>query len=242
MHATLNQARQALFLEDKPDEALDVLADLTKNLTHLELQYRLAVGELVGLAYERKGLYEEAGQTFITIGDRFQSGYCYMLLGRLDKATDCWRSMLADRPNHWCLILHGMVTSTLNALPTFLQIRNHIEADVIHLLRAGQEDMVTSLLRYVDVLSDINYECYKYVGRALFNAGKLEKAAEFLLKGQRTLPNDPEVYYHLGQYYHAVGQLEEAALMLHQCLLISATYTPARELHDAIHDRSSCPI
>jgi len=47
--------------------------------------------------------------------------------------------------------------------------------------------------------------------------------------GQKILPNDPEIYYHLGQYSQSVGALSEAKSMYKHCLLLSPSYTPAKD-------------
>jgi tetratricopeptide (TPR) repeat protein len=62
------------------------------------------------------------------------------------------------------------------------------------------------------------------------HAGHLQEAGSFLIRGQKALPNDPEIYFHLGQYSMALNHHTEARLMLKQCLLISPTYRPASEL------------
>lgn len=241
----LNSARQALFINHQPDSALDILLPLTgeEALQRFSFGNRRALFELIGQAYEKKGQYDTATDYFMTIADYYQAGYSQMLKGDPDRAAQCWQPLLADRPNHWCLALYGMATNTLNMLPTFLQIRNHLEADIIQLSRAGQRMAVQNILYYLDLLSDINYEAYKFAGRALFHANRLDEAGTYLLKGQKILPNDPEVYYHLGQYYHAVGRLEEARMMLHQCILISPTYTPALDLHRQMgaHPQQNAP-
>ncbi len=233
--ATLNQARKALFLEDQPDTALSLLAPLLESRADLSAEDERPVVELAGLCYERKHLFDQACDLFYSIMDYYQAGYCLMLKGHPEKATEHWKHLLMMRPNHWCLTLYGLVTSSLNCIPTFLQIRNHLEADIVHLTRAGQTIMTNQLLLYVDLLSDVNYEAYKFAGRGLFNAGRIKDAGPYLLKGQRILPNDPEIYYHLGQYYHAIGELKQASMMLRQCLMINATYTPARWLLDKIN-------
>lgn len=241
-HEILNQARKALFIEERPNDTLQILKPLMEKRADLVFSEQRALAELVGLAYEKQQQYDEATEAFSVGGDLYQSGYCQMLGGNLPKAAEIWKNLLPERPNHWCLTLYGMVTGNLNSLPTFLQIRNHLEADIVYLSRAGQTAMAENILRYVDTLSDINYEVYKFAGRALFHAGRLDKAGLFLLRGQKALPNDPEVYYHLGQYYHSLGNNDDAALMLHQCLLISPTYLPAKMLHAEVHSETACNI
>lgn len=238
MNRTLNKARSTLLVEKKPDDALSLLLPWMQEQQKHSLLERRPLIELVALAYEFKQEYDEAASCFLSIEDFYQSGYCRMLKGDLESAFDCWKNLLAMRSNHWCLTLSGLVTGHLSSVPTFLQIRNHLEADVVHLVQAGQDLLVTNMMRYAGVLADINFETYKFLGRGLLNAGKLGEAGVLLLKGQQVLPNDPEIYYHLGQYYHALGNRTDALLMLQQCVLISPHYTPARWLLEELRQAS----
>jgi tetratricopeptide (TPR) repeat protein len=240
MQQPLNEARKLLLMERRYQEGLDALLPLWDQSSDMSFADYRAFIEMLGLAYAKLEQYDKATETFSSITDHYQAGYAQMLKGDMDQASALWRPLLIERQNHWCLMLYGMVTSSLNCLPTFLQVRNHLEADIIQLSQAGRDVMVHNLLNYVDIISDINYEAYKFAGRALYHAGRQTEAGPFLLKGQKTLPNDPEVYFHLGQYYHAIGKDEDARLMLHQCILISPNYVPARSLYSVIQGETSC--
>jgi tetratricopeptide (TPR) repeat protein len=182
------------------------------------------------MAHQKCQKWEEATHLFADIEDFYQAGYSQLLAGSLYGVQVHWMKLPAIRANHWCLSLYGLVTGQLTAFPTFLQVRNHLEADIILLSRANQTSMVNNLLRFIDTLATINFEAYKFTGRALFYVKRMDDVEEFLLKGQKLLPGDPEVYYHLGQYYHAMGDSRKCRLALQQCLMISPTYTPAQEL------------
>ncbi len=230
MECDLNPARQLLLVEKNAREALDYLAPMLPHCDGISVAERKNLVELAALAHARLGNYDRASEIFMLNQDAYQAGYCQMLQDNMDAALDYWKRVVPLRNNHWCVTLYGLVTGRLNSLPTFLQIRNHMEADIMHLCVAGRQEMVRNIIKYVDLLSDINYEAYKFAGRALMHSGQYEEAERLLLKGQKALPNDPEIYYHLGQFYHIVDKPEEATLMLKQCLLISSVYLPARRL------------
>lgn len=189
-----------------------------------------AVNELLGLTLRQQKKFAHAGHIYEKMGDLYQAGYCAMLLGDLDRTRTLWSRLLAERQNHWCLTLFGMITQQLQAYPTLFQIRNHIECDITALIAANQLDYLEKMLSYIDCLTQVNLETPKFTGRALMYADWLDRAGAYLIQGQKALPNDPEIYFHLGQYSIALQHYQEARLMLKQCLLISPTYRPAAEL------------
>lgn len=226
----LNEAKKALLMEHRVDDALLLLHALFDERGELPPDITASVAQMLGWAYTQKADYDQAAQSFMEIQDYYQAGYSMMLKGDLAQTFELWKFLFTTRTNHWALSLLGMVTVRLNAFPTFLQIRNHLEADIHHLIRAGQTQMAHNIVYYVDILGEINYEAYKFVGRGLLNADCTEQAGPFLQKGQQVLPNDPEIYYHLGQYYAALGQYDEAQVVLKQCLMMSPVYVPAKDM------------
>lgn len=232
MTENLVDAKRALLAERDTSRAIHLLeahtAALDGSPATTPLRHELL--ELQALAYQRAERYEHAAKTFLLTGNHYLAGYSHLLAGNLDTAATLWKNLLALRENHWCLHLQGMVVSSLATIPTFLQIRNHLEADIVNLYAAGQATFAGNLVRYTEFLAGLNLETYKYVGRSLLQAGHLQEAGPYLIKAQKTLPNDAEAYFHLGQYYYALHQEEPARLMLQQCLLISPAYTPARDL------------
>lgn len=230
-------AQQALFLNHQPAEALSALAPHLTAFREGQLKDAAEIRFLITLAamaHQESGQYGEAARLYESIGDDYSAGYAHLLMGNIDATRAAWTKVAQRRPNHWCVSLFGMVTGNPNSIPTFLQIRNHLEADILLLAAAGQTKMVQNIVFALEFLAGINYESYKYAGRALFHSGLLSDVEAILLKGQKILPADPEVYYHLGQYYAAVGRTPEAKSALQQCLMISGTYTPAQALLESL--------
>lgn len=203
-----------------------------------EIEEKRAVHELMGLILRKQKRFEEAYRLYDGLGDAYQAGYCAMLQGNLQLVQVQWTRVLAGRPNHWCVSLYGMVTQQLRTYPTLFQIRNHLESDIANLIEAGQYPFLENMLQYIDFMGQLNLEAPKFVGRSLMSSGWLDRAGPYLLKAQRSLPNDPEIYFHLGQYSVAQKHYPEARLMLKQCLMISPSYTPARELLDQMPEAS----
>ena len=224
----LQKARDLFYRQRDPAAAE---AELSLRLSDPKSnQEKRATYELMGNILRSQGKFDQAVKLYEQINDFYQAGYCRMLQGRLQDVQPYWGRTLLERNNHWCVSLYGLVTKQLGTYPTLFQIRNHIESDIANLIAAKQEKYLQNLLSYIDFLTQINLESPKFAGRALMHAGHLEQAVGFLVRGQKALPNDPEIYFHLGQYSMTLGHQKEASLMLKQCLLISPTYRPASEL------------
>lgn len=200
---------------------------------------RRAVMELVGLSHRLLHEWKSAQQAFGEIPDPFQAGYCALLSGDLATAIRWWQPFLQTiRPNHWALSLLGMITGQHQHWPTMLQIRNYLEQDVYALAEAGQGAMLNNLLLCAPMLVQIYPEAPKLMGRSLLYAHYYDKSLELLLLGQRTLPQDAEVYFHLGQCYAALRQAPQAKRSLHQCLMINADYKPSVWLLESLSESS----
>ncbi|WP_373532139.1 hypothetical protein [Vampirovibrio sp.] len=224
----IQEARDFMFRDKDPAKAEAALRPFLSQPESAEEQR--AVYELMGIILRAQSQYSEAAKLYQQLGDHYQVGYCAMLQGKTQPMQQAWGKMLAVRQNHWCIALYGLIHRQLRSYPTIFQIRNHMESDLANLIAAQQTDYLESFLSHVDLLTQINLETPKFAGRALMNAGWLNRAGKYLLQGQKTLPNDPEIYFHLGQYSAALDHIKEARLMLKQCLMISPTYRPASEL------------
>ena len=224
----IQEARDIMFRDKDPVKAENTLRPLlSKPQTLCE---KRAVYELMGIILRDQSRYDEAAKFYQQLGDNYQLGYCAMLQGKTQQMQQAWGKVLAIRQNHWCVALYGLINRQLRSYPTIFQIRNHMESDIANLIAAKQMDYLENFLSHVDLLTQINLETPKFAGRALMNAGWLNRAGKYLLQGQKTLPNDPEIYFHLGQYSALLNHVKEAKLMLNQCLMISPTYRPASEL------------
>ncbi|MGE0201824.1 MAG: hypothetical protein AB7P76_12775 [Candidatus Melainabacteria bacterium] len=231
----LSPARKKLFQERDAHAALALVTPLLESGERHPVE-RTALVELTGLAYRALKQYGHAATLYAQHNLHYLAGYAWMLQGNMGEMQAHWRKViLEERPNHWCLTLYGMITGQLQSYPTLFQIRNFLESDLGQLIHAGQTTYMENILQYADFLAQLNLEAPKFMGRALLNAGLedsrwLPRVEPLLMKGLQCIPNDPEVYYHLGQYWCEVKQPHEARLSLNQCLMICPTYIPARDL------------
>lgn len=224
-------ARQQLFVQNNPADAqvtlLEAIAQLDSSQPGWE---RRMAFDILAYAHLAQRAYDDAIDAFDNANNDYMSGYVMMLKGEMAAAYQRWQPIIKVRETHWAACLYGMIARKLEFYPSFLQIRNQVEGDIMNLARAGQLSMVGNIVMHAQLMSEINYEAYKFVGRALLYSGMIQEASRFLLLGQRLLPNDPEVYYHLGQYYEMTQQFDEAKVVCQQCLMMNPTYLPAKEM------------
>jgi tetratricopeptide (TPR) repeat protein len=227
--APVQEARDLFFKQHNVRRAEAVMKRCLKEPTYSPEEKRLLF-ELMGLILRSQRRFEEAIKIYERIGDDYQAGYCALLKGDLKRVQRYWTTVLTRQPNHWCLTLYGLTTQQLQTCPTLLQIRHYLEGDIACLIAANRGEQLENLLSYSDFLTQLNLETPKFIGRALLNAGRHNRAGTYLLKAQSVLPNDPEIYYHLAQYSVIQKFYPQARIMLHQCLMISAAYHPAADL------------
>jgi tetratricopeptide (TPR) repeat protein len=234
----LKTARDAWQRDQDPDEVLRQLHPLIQKLPGRDLAYwdftQTAAWELAGLALRDKKQFNDAIAHYKKMGNHYLAGYCHMLTGNSEGARQEWIPLASVRQNHWCITLYGLIHRQLSIFPTMFQIRNNIETDIYNLIQANQLAFLENILAYQPFLSQINMETPKMMGRALMNAGWIERCESFLYLAQKAIPHDPEIYFHLGQYHVLRKNWDEARLMLHQCLMITSTYNPARRLLETI--------
>lgn len=238
--AYLDYIQEARDLFYKERDAVKAEAALKPHMTSPKTpEEKRAVFELMGLILRAQCKFEEAYKLYEQINDHYQAGYCALCVGNLPQVQAQWTKVLMERQNHWCVSLYGMVTQQLRTYPTLFQVRNHLESDIANLISANQPAFLENMLNYIDFLTQLNLEAPKFAGRALMNSGWTDRAGPYLLKGQKALPNDPEIYFHLGQYSIMQKHHKEARLMLKQCLMISPTYSPAKELLDQLPETAA---
>ena len=237
-HPLLSQlklARQQLFVQNN---AADALVILTAAMAEMESSQptweRRMTFDTLGYIHLALVDYDSAIDAFDNANNHYMSGYTILLKGEVPAAYQRWQPIIKAQENHWCVCLYGMITRQLQFYPTFLHVRNHVEGDIMNLAKAGQLTLVSNILGYTPMMAEVNYEAYKFVGRALLYSGMIHEAHKLLMLGQRLLPNDPEVYYHLGQYYDMTQHYDEAKVVCQQCLMMNASYLPAREMLDRL--------
>ncbi|MGD9581385.1 MAG: tetratricopeptide repeat protein [Vampirovibrionia bacterium] len=219
------KAHELLVTDNSPESAIDLLKTYIEN----NEKDNVAINHWLGLCYLENENYDKAKEAYLTIRGFYQAGFCELLKGNHKEAVLLWDKCTDSEVRYWSQCLKTICMGKIDIEPTFLNIRNHLEADFGYLLRSGQEQFVNNILKLVDYFVNINLETYKFIGRALLHNGFENSSVGYLLKGQKLLPNDPEIYYHLGQYSQQAGAYKEALSMYKHCLLISPTYSPAND-------------
>lgn len=228
-------ARHAWFINRNPVSCVQQIypwiQQRLRDVSELPLETLEAeLFELTAWACMHAGKPDWAEPVFVASKRWYGAGYAALLQQNEHQAAMYWHRYAEQHPNHWGLCLLGFIQRKPTIAPTFLQVRNHLEADIKHLFQAQAWTYLENLLCYMDYLSQINPEVYKLIGRSLMHAGQLVQAQYLLIKGQKTLPNDPEIYFHLGQAYQACCNYKDSLLMVKQCLMMNPGYYPASEL------------
>ena len=235
MESLLREARNKLFLDQAPDEALQVLSRVFGEQPPDLPTWLYNEGcELTGYVYVLKGDYRSAYDWFFCASNHYMAGYCCLLSGDLTNAANNWQPLLYSRPNHWAFSLYGFVSQQANCVPTFLQVRNHFEADLMNLYHAGQTEAFENLYSATEFLSGLNLEAYKFAGRAMLHVGLYDRALTCLEQGRQKLPTDPEVFFHFGQTYAKLKENDKAREALNRCLELASVYVPAKALLEAL--------
>jgi tetratricopeptide (TPR) repeat protein len=246
--AQLKDAQGRFFAQDDSPEASPVergqkalryFLPLYQKRQKCHTAVRLAIVEMTGFAYLQAGEPQKAALCFAESHNPYQEGMAYLIANDLDKTHTAWTRLIEDHPFHWCLTIWGCIQADLDTYPSFFQIRNHLEGSIGQFFRYQRADLAEQLIAYADVMAHINLETYKYIGRALLNLNDnhdatINRAEKFLLRNQKSLPNDPEVYYHLAQIKYAKGAVDDALVLCSQCLSINYAYTPAIALQTLI--------
>lgn len=228
---------RALSAEAAAEDGLRYLLPLYQRRSKFKKEVSTAVSEMTGYAYLQAGKHLKAAECFQEARNQYQSGLCHLIAKDLDSTHRLWSAIIEEHPFHWCMTLWGVVHHQLESYPSFFQVRNHLEASIGQFFRYKRGDLANCLIDYADTMAQINLETYKYIGRALLNFEKdIQRAEHYLLKNQKVLPNDPEVYYHLAQCKQLMGQDDDAILLLNQCTTINYAYTPAIHLKQKILD------
>jgi tetratricopeptide (TPR) repeat protein len=243
--AQLKEAQSAFFrpanvlseqeLSKNAQDALRHLLPLYQRRQKVHKATRQAILEVTGFAHLQAGEPLKAAKCFEESDNKYQAGLAYLVGNAPEKTHVLWSSLMEEHPFHWCLTVWGCLHAQLDSYPSFFQVRNHLEASIGQFYRYNRADIAEALIAYADVMAHINLETYKYIGRALMNHNHdVARAESFLLKNQKMLPNDPEVYYHLAQLRYAQGDDDDALVLLNQCITINYAYTPAQELRTHI--------
>ncbi|MDD3014820.1 MAG: hypothetical protein PHC34_14050 [Candidatus Gastranaerophilales bacterium] len=223
----INNARYEILVKKNPKNVIIELYNLLETRQGCD---NASLKQILALAYLENRNYKEASEIYQELDEKYQAGYCELLLGNEDNARKFWFYAPESGASSWGRCLIEFINVKVKQIPTFLQVRNHLESDLGYLIRADQLTYTENIIKCGEILTSINPESYKFIGRALMNNGFANLAINYFLKSQKMIPQDPEIYFHLGQYSYIVGAYEEGKKMLRQCIEMNKFYTPAVKL------------
>ncbi len=186
--------------------------------------------DYLGFLFLESRDYDSAEKFFSEQKMYYQEGLCRILKGDKISARKLWYSVPEDIAISWGKVLLGILDQKLEAIPTFLQVRNFLESTLNYLFKAGQTDFAHKLIGAKDFFADCNIESYKYIGRVLMDNGYEDLAFEYFYKSISLIPQDYEAYFHLGELYLRKNDLQKAINSYKSVLELNPYHTPAEKI------------
>ena len=224
----LAEARKRVLIDINYEEAISLL----EKVEDIE-DYKLFSNTL-GLAYLEIGQYKKAADTFRNINEKYQAGFCELLAGNEEGAKRLWESAPDSPTCRWGKCLLDYIKLRKGPIPTFLQVRNHLETDLGYLIQANKLKYAENLMKCDDILVSVNLETYKLIGRVMLNFGFLNQAKKYFIKSLGVIPEDAETHYYLGRYYYQTGAYRESMDAFKKALERNANHTPSVKLLEMV--------
>jgi len=222
------QARQELLINKNSEKAIDTLKAIEDFGENDLYQKTLA------FAYLENRDYQKAAEIYKNIGDYYNAGYCALLQGNEAETEKLWH-MAADSPAlRWGKCMLDYIKLRSGPIPSYFQIRNHLEVDISYFIKANKIRYAENLMKYDYVFISVNLETYKLIGRALLSHGFLNVARKYFIKSLGVEPKDAETYFYLAKYDFQVGAYGEAKSNLERCIELNKNHLPARETLEEI--------
>lgn len=224
----INKAKREVLISKNPVKALEMLSDAEKY--DLDEEKSTHLHNLLGFIHLENRDYRKAAEIYQQLGENYKAGFCELLLGNEVVAELLWRKAADCEPVRWGKCLINFIKLKKGDMPTFLQIRNHLEVDIGYFIEANKFNYVENILKYDNLFITVNLESHKLIGRVMLNYGYYNLARKYLLKSLDVIPEDAETYYFLGQYNYQIGAYRESERALEYCLEMNSGYVPARYL------------
>lgn len=184
----------------------------------------------LGIILLENGDYKKACEFFKNKKNDYSTGFCYILQGDLQKAREIWYQAKDTPAISWGKTFLGIINYKLEAIPSFLQIRNFLEMTIHYLLDSPQKQLAYRLIESKEFLADCNIETYKYIGRVLAYHDMEELAIEYLQKAISEIPQDYEAIFVLAEIYLKNNDITNAIKYLKQTLYVNKYHTPAQKI------------
>lgn len=159
--------------------------------------------------------------------------YALFLSGNLPDAEQKLRNLDSIRAN-WLKELIMLVKTDGMPNVTYFQIRNFLELDIDLLIRAQKTNYLEKLLAYSVVLTEVNKETYKLIGRVLFNNNLISLAKYYFDLYKDVVFYDPELHFMYAKYFIIKKDYQHALKAINYCLEALPEYYPAKKLQKEI--------
>lgn len=156
-----------------------------------------------------------------------EHGYLAILNDDLDTAEKVFEFIDSPRAR-WACILVQILRGYLRTMPTYFQVRNFLEIDLDFLLKNEKLDYVEQILGSLDILTEVNQECYKYAARVLYENKIFNASKQYLDKSKKIFYKDPELHFILAKYYLKTRDYTQANFYVDECLKLIPDYYPAK--------------
>ena len=162
-----------------------------------------------------------------------EHAYLAILNNDLETAKTVFESIDSPRAR-WGKSLADILSGYLERYPTYFEIRNFLEIDMDFLLKNEKIDYIERLLGSLDLLSGINQETFKYVGRVMYENKLYQAAKKYMEKAKEIFYNDPELHYMYAKYYYNDRNYPEANFYIDECLKMLPDYYPAIKMKNKL--------
>lgn len=182
------------------------------------------------IVYLENNEFIKAAEIFKKANAMYQVGFCNLLAGNELETEKLWYSHCNPSPAvEWgkCL-LDFIHLRQYPRIPSFLQIRNFLEADIGYLIKANKTHYAENIIKNSDILMSVNLESCKLIGRVLLNFSFYNLAKKYLLQSTQAYNKDPETYYYLAQFYFYTNDYKESIRNLNKSIDLNSYYLPAK--------------
>lgn len=188
------------------------------------------LSDYLGFVLLETGAYAQAEEFFAEQKKYYQQGLCMLLRGDKASARKLWYSVPEDTAIVWGKVILGIFDQKLEAIPSFLQVRNFLETTLYYLFKAKQDDFAYKLVGAKEFFADCNIEAYKYIGKILMENNHEDLALEYFDKATDVVPQDYEAYFYLGELYLRKDLRGNAIASYSRVLELNPYHTPALKI------------
>ncbi len=159
--------------------------------------------------------------------------YALFLSGQFEPALEMLEQNDSIRANWLKELINLMVQGKMES-PTYFEIRNFLELDIDLFIASKKVNYLEKLLAYSGILTEINKETYKLIGRVLFNNGLYSLSKYYLDLYKNRVYYDPELHFIYAKYYMEYKDYKNALTAINLCLNALPEYYPAKLLKTEI--------